>query len=143
MIPVNITKPSDIAVIFAIFALVVVTVGFGVQSVVDNQDVEANTSFYSNVKVRVTGEEGLKGAADDLSEGLEGQAGGSDTPSEEGILIGGFNSIRKLGKTFGIMKDSLGEGTTALGLDPIYWVLFTSVLLISFAVVMYTWLRGR
>lgn len=143
MIPVNISKPSDIAIIFAVFALVIVTIGFGVQSVIDNQNVSVNNSFYSNVKLRVTDTNGLKGTANDLSTGLAGQEGSSNEPSEESILVAGFNSIRKLGKTYRIMGDSLSEGGQILGIDPIYWVIFTSTLLISFGVVMYTWLRGR
>lgn len=143
MIPVNISSPRDVAIIFAVFALVIITVGFGVQSVIDNQDVEVNNSFYNNVKLRVTDASGLKGTADDMSSGLAGQEGSSNDPSEESLLVAGFNSIRKLGKTFKIMENSLSEGTGILGIDSIYWVIFTSVLLISFAVVMYTWLRGR
>jgi hypothetical protein len=141
MIPVNITKPNDIAVIFAIFALVIVTVGFGVTSIIDQQQTVVDNSYFTSVQVGVTGEEGLKGAADSMSTGLSGTAGTSNTPSTDNILVSGFNSMLRLGKTFRVMSDSLMTGTTILGIDPIYWMMFTSVLLISFAVVMYTWLR--
>lgn len=144
VVPVNITKPHDIAMIFAIFALVVVTVGFGLQSVVDRQNVtEVDTSFYTNVQLRVNSTQGLKGAADDVSTGLTGQEGASVTPSEESILLSGFNSVLRLGKTFRAMSDSLSEGGALLGIDPIYWLIFTSLMLITFGVVMYTWIRGR
>lgn len=143
MIPINISKPSDIAIIFAIFAMVIITVGFGVQSVIDNQNVVVDNSFYTNTQLKVSGEEGLKGTADDLSGGITGQVGSSNTPSEESILVGGFNSIRKLGKTYKAMTDSMTEGGQILGVDPIYWVIFASTLLIVFAVVMYTWIRGK
>lgn len=143
MIPINISRPQDIAIIFALFALVVITIGFGVQSIEDNQNVTVDNSFFQNVTYGVESSSGLKGSSDDVSAGLIGQEGASTTPSEESILLTGFNSILKLGKTFKTMSGALMEGVTMLGVPLVYWILFTSIILISFAVVMYTWIRGR
>lgn len=143
MIPTNISKPQDIVIIFALFALVVVTVGFGISSVENNQNVTVDTSFYENVHNRVNSTNGLKGTADSVSSGLIGQEGSTEETSESGILVKGFNSLLAVGKAYKITDTSINEATGLLGIDPIYWIIFSSVLLISFAVVMYSWIRGR
>ncbi len=143
MIPTNITRPQDLAAIFAVFALVVVTIGFGISGAVDNYNYTGDVSFYQNVSGRVTDASGLKGSADSVSEGLIGQEGASEIPSQEGILLQGFNSIRQIGANFQIMSDSLSEGVLFLGIPVIYWTIYTSILLLSFAVVMYNSIFGR
>lgn len=144
MIPTNISRPQDIVVIFAIFALVIVTVGFGIASVVQEQDVETDQSFFTNVYNNTIGSDGLKGTADSVSQGLVGTEGVSQDTSEGSILVRGFNSILSIGKTYRITSEALNEGSVKwLGIDPIYWLIYTSVLLVSFGVVMYTWIRGR
>ena len=143
MIPTNISRPQDIAIIFAILAGVVITIGFGIESINARQNATIDTSYFDAVYGRVNSSTGLKGSADTVSGGLIGEEGASTDTSEEGILVKGFNSILALGKTYKAASDSLSTGTGWLGIDPIYWILFTSVMLLSFGVVMYTWIRGR
>lgn len=144
MIPTNISRPQDIVVIFAIFAIVIGTIGFGIASVTQEQDVDVDDSFFTNVYNNATSSEGLKGTADSVSEGLTGTEGVSQDTSEESILVRGFNSILSIGKTYKITASALNEGSTKwLGIDPFYWIIYTSVMLVSFGVVMYTWIRGR
>ena len=88
------TRPLDIAMIFGIFALVIVTMGFGIESVMDFQNYEGDDSFFKNVSSRVSGAEGLKGSADASTTALTGQEGASDLPSQDGIVLQGFNSIK-------------------------------------------------
>lgn len=136
-------RPYDLAVIFAIFALVVVTFGFFIDGVNDYYDEDGDTSYFETVESTVTDSTGLKGAADDMSEGITGEEGASEDTSEEGIIIRGFKSVLKLGKTFTGMLDALDEGLTAIGVDPIYLTIVGSTLLIIFGVVLYTWIRGN
>lgn len=136
-------KPYDLPIMFAIFALVIVTVGFGVSSVNNIQNKSVDASYFESVESSVTSSTGLKGAADDMSEGITGDEGASEEPSEENIIIQGFKSVLKLGKTFVQMTDALDEGLTELGIDPIYVTVVSGVLIIVFGVVLYTWLRGN
>lgn len=144
MMPTNISRPQDIVIIFGIFALVVVTLGFGLSSIVQEQDVTADQTFFTNVYSNTTSTNGLKGTADSVSDGLVGTEGVSQDTSEESILVRGFNSIISIGKTFKITSNALNEGSVKwLGIDPVYWIIYTSIMLVSFGVVMYTWIRGR
>lgn len=143
MIPTNITSPKDIIVFFGLLAVIIVTVGLGIESVNSNQDADVNTSFYRNVRMTINSEEGLKGTADSLSQGISGQEGASNVPSEEGLIVQGFNSLLTIGKTFKITASATNEASTILGLDPIYWLLFTIVFLGSFAVVTISYLKFK
>ena len=78
-----------------------------------------------------------------LIPGLTGQEGASELPSEDNIVLQGFNSIRQLGANFQIMLAGMTQGFSILGIDPVYLIIFTSMLLIAFAVVMLNVLRGR
>lgn len=69
--------------------------------------------------------------------------GASELPSEDNIVLQGFNSIRQLGANFQIMLAGMTQGFSILGIDPVYLIIFTSMLLIAFAVVMLNVLRGR
>ena len=64
-------------------------------------------------------------------------------PSQDGIVLQGFNSIRQLGANFKIMSDSMTQGFGLLGIDPIYLIIFTSLFAIGFAVIMYNAVFGR
>ena len=136
-------KPQDLAWMFIIFSLVVVTFGFGLASVNDLQSADRDTSFFDSIKDNVTSERGLKGAADDQQGALIGGVGAGDSPTITNFIVQSFASLRDLGKTFGIVQDSLRQSGGMFGLDPIYWTLIVSGLLISFAAVLYTWLRGK
>lgn len=136
-------KPFDLAIVFGIFALVVVTALFGLESVSSKQGIEGNTSFFTAVENNINSNNGLHGTAADLSSGVTGQEEAGTTVSEDSLLTDAFNRMRDLGKTWLIVEDSLDELTKVLPIDPIYILTVTSMLLIAFVVVLYTWLRGR
>ena len=139
-------KPSDIAIIFGIFGLVVVTGLFGIQSVnfYTNQTAnEENIKFYTYVNDNITGEDGLKGAADDTTEALTGKEGFSLTELlTDNFVVRGFNSLVNLGKIFTSSNQALEIGAEQLALDPIYITIIVAILLIVFVVVLWTWLTG-
>jgi len=137
-------SPFDIAVVFAIFALVVVTVGFGIESIGDSGAVTQNTTFFSNVESDVYASTGLKGTSDEASDVIDP----SDEPvtveaTEEGIITQGLQSLRSVGSTYNSIKSSMSEGTAILGIDPIYYTVITFTLIIILFVIIYTWARGR
>lgn len=137
-------KPYDFAVIFGIFALVVVTIGFGIESVMTNTNASVgDTSFFTNVKLRVNGTDGLVATSQTMSNSIRGETSAGTTPSEEGLLVKGFNSLLSLGATFEIFSDSMADASAAIGIHPIYWTVILGVLLVIFAVTLYTWLRAR
>lgn len=138
-------SPFDIAVVFAIMALVVVTIGFGIESVEDQgANVNNKSSFFSNVEANVYSSTGLKGTSDEASDVIDP----SDNPvtveaTEEGIITQGLQSLRSVGSTYNSIKSSMSEGTAILGVDPIYYTVVTFTLVIILFVIIYTWARGR
>jgi len=137
-------SPFDIAVVFAIFALVGVTVGVGIESIGDSGAVTQNTTFFSNVESDVYASTGLKGTSDEASDVIDP----SDEPvtveaTEEGIITQGLQSLRSVGSTYNSIKSSMSEGTAILGIDPIYYTVITFTLIIILFVIIYTWARGR
>jgi hypothetical protein len=84
----------------------------------------------------------LKGAADSQKEALIGGEESGEEPTEAGFILKSFQAMRDLGKTFGVMSEALDGASTELGLPSFFWLLVSSGLLITFAVVIYTWLRG-
>jgi len=138
-------SPFDIVIVFAIMALVVVTIGFGITNIEDRGGTMGNkTHFFSDIKDDVYANTGLKGTSDEASDVIDP----SDEPvaveaSEEGIITQGLQSLRSVGGTYNSVKSALTEGTAILGIDPIYLSVVTFTLIIIIFVIIYTWARGR
>lgn len=135
-------KPQDLVWMFIIFAVIVVTFGFFLTSLQETQGVTQNSSFFANVQSQIESDEGLMGAANDSTGILTSPSGVGDDTDEAGFIKNSFNSLRNLGKVYAISKNSLGEAQSELKIDPIYIVLLSLGLLITFAAVLYTWLRA-
>ena len=136
-------KPYDLAVMFGIFALIVITVGFGVTNINTFTNSTHDESFFTNVENNVTSAKGLKGASDSSGTGLAGEVGSSETITQDSFIAKGFQSLLTLGQTWNLVESSMDEATDTLGINPIYITIITSILLIAFAVTLYTWLRGN
>lgn len=136
-------SPQDMAWMFIIFAAVIVTFGYGLVSVQEFQGVTQNASFFNSIENKVNSEEGLKGAAEAQEAALAGETGASGTPTEESIFVRSWNAMKDLGKAWSAFEDGMEEGMDIVGLNPIYWTLLSSGILITFAVVLYTWVRAR
>lgn len=136
-------RPSDFAWMIGIFAIFMIVAGLGVVSVNENQGLTKDTSLYTGFINATTNASGLKGASDDQSRFLDGEATGGAATTEEGFFLRSWRSMLSLSKTFTAMKDATGKVFLGeLSLDPNIWIIVTSCLLISFSVIMYAWLRG-
>jgi len=135
-------KPYDILVIFAIFALVVVTIGTAMGDINLLTNTTHNTSFYTTVDNRISNEDGFSAVTTDSAESIVGEEGAGDQATQEGFLLKGFNSLLKLGKSWGILEKTANEVVEEIPIDPIYITLILGLLLVSFAVVVYTYIRG-
>lgn len=138
-------SPFDIAIVFAIMALVVVTIGFGIESVEKTgANVGNKSSFFSNVKGNVYNSTGLYGTSKEASDVIDpsGQAVTVEA-TEENIITQGLQSLRSVGGTYNSVKNVLTQGTSILGLDRVYVSVITFTLIIIIFVIIYTWARGR
>lgn len=137
-------KPQDVAIMFALIAFVVVTMGFGIASIEEQGAYTDNTTFFSDVKGEVTATTGLKGTADEASKIIDPSSDQVQTEAtEEGIITQGLQSLRSIGGTFNSVKSTVTDGGKIIGLDPIYISIFIFTILIMFFVIVYTWARGR
>lgn len=138
-------SPFDIAIVFAIMALVVVTIGFGITSVEEQGAITGNkTTFFSNVENNVYNSTGLYGTSTEASDVIDpsGEPVQSDV-SEESIITQGLQSLRSVGSTYSSVRSALTEGQGILGIDPVYVSVVTFTLIIIIFVIIYTWARGR
>jgi len=136
------SKPQDLAVMFGIFALVIVTVGFALTDINSMVTTDYNNTYFSTIEERVESETGLQGAKDNSAEGLTGEEGSSEEASETGIILQGIKSLRTLGQTWAIVQESADESIDSLSLNPIYLTIIIALITISFAVVIYAYIRG-
>ena len=136
-----IDKPYDLAVIFGLFALVVATVGFGIANINDIVTVPHNDTFFTSVTQNANSSTGLKGSGDIAADGLTGTDGG-EAATQESFILKGINSLLTLGQTFNLVKTSINEGEGALNIPHIYFTIITSLLILAFAVTVYTWIRA-
>lgn len=137
-------KPSDIAWILGIAALVIVTFGFGVADVV-NQGVTADQSFFTSINNTIEGSGGLSEAGANLTSSLDdsGAAAGTSEEAWYQFLLDAGRSLLQLGKVWGLVKSSTTSAFSSMGIDPLYVSIIVGVLSITFVVVLYTWIRGR
>ena len=137
-------RPQDFVIMFMIVALVVVTAGFGVQSVEYQGATTNSVTFFDDVKGDVTSTTGLKGTADEASDVIDpsDQALQSEV-SEENIITEGLQSLRSIGGTLQSTRNAMTESGSILSIDPIYisTVVFTMIIILF--VLIYTWARGR
>lgn len=137
-------KPQDLAWMFIIFASVVVTIGFGVSMVNTEYSAGVDNTLFNNMTTRIDSSTGLKGAADAQTGILNGDEGSTtDANTRDSFILQGFQSLRQLGNTWSAVQDSIDEGFGYLGIDPIYVTLIMAGITITFAAVMYSWLRGN
>lgn len=141
-------RPFDIAVILCIFGLVIVTVGYGVESVASNNDAlnisDEKMAYFTAADntLRSNDDTYLKGTADQATESLSGEESQTET-SQENFIVSGFNSMLALGKTYKAVESLADEGTSIVGIPEIYLMSVISVLIIMLMVITYTWVRGN
>ena len=141
-------RPYDIAVILGLLGLVIVTIGFGVQSVIETNTAlnvsQDKLSYFDNAEniLRNNDSTYLKGTSDEATSALSGEEETSDT-SQENFIVSGFNSMLALGKTYKAVEDLADEGTRLVGIPEIYLMVVVSILIIMLMVVTYTWVRGN
>lgn len=138
-------SPFDIAVVFSIMALVVLTIGFAIESVEENGgNVGDKTYFFDNVETNVLNATGLKGTSDEASDVIDPSDNPVlDDPTEENIIQQGLQSLRSVGSTYSSVRQTLSEGTGILGIDAVYYTIIIFTLVIILFVIIYTWARGR
>jgi hypothetical protein len=136
-------RPTDMAFIFAIFAMVMITVGYGVTSVMNQQNasIDSDAQNYFN-KLKNNDLQAFGNNTNDINNALVAQEGQSDSPTEENILVRGFNSMLSIGRSFTLVTESLDYIATKTGIPDEFVVIIGGLLIMTLAVVTYSWLRG-
>ena len=135
-------SPLDLVWIFAIFGLVIVTIGFGVSDVVNEFSLTEDQSYFTSIEAQLNSSEGLQGTASRAGDTIGGEGEDRDE-NDVDIITGGYNTMKGLGKVFSLSKNAMTDTSVKLGIPAIYWQIISAALLISFFVVLYTWIRGK
>lgn len=135
-------RPYDLAVMIGLFALALITISLGVASVMDlGVEMDNKVSFINDTRSTVGRLETVGGAS---TGGLSGEEGTNpEETTEDNILKEGFQTLLGLGEVYAETKKSMNKGSSLLGIDPAYWTVGAALIIIIFATVVYTWLRGR
>lgn len=135
-------KPSDLVFMLALFCLAIITVGFGVTSVI-NDGAPTDTRATNFIVNSTTNAYTIQTSGDDLKDGiLTNEQGASTEPSEENIIVKGWSSLQQLGRTADAVQGTMSQAPGIFGVDEIYWIILSGALLCVFAVVMYSWIIG-
>ena len=135
-------RPQDLAWMFIIFALIVITFGLGITSINDIHDAGEDETFFTKISDDSQGSDGVVGASTAQQAALGGEEESGSQTTQEGFILKSWQAMRDLGKTFGIMDQAINEAQQELDIPGYFWVLVSAGLLITFAVILYTWLRG-
>lgn len=139
-----ISRPDSIAWIAGIVLVVIITIGFAVSDVTETGASDpVHEAFFTQAYAQAENQTGLVGAGSDATEALGGEEGTNTEPSETSILAAGFKSLLNLGKVWNSVKVSMNAGTGILSINPIYWLIGMALMAITFAVIVYTWIRGN
>ena len=137
-------SPFDIVIIFAIIAVIVITVGFGIDSIETQGANVGNKVFFSSIENDVYNSTGLKGTSDEASDVIDPSSNPvTAEASEESIITQGLQSLRSIAATYKSVEKVMKDGTAELGINAIYWNILAFTLIIIMFVIIYTWARGR
>lgn len=132
-------RPSDILFMFGIFAIIMLVVGMGITSIQENQNITVDDSYFVKINQQATQLQNITTTVDNA---LTNPTGQSEDPSEQSIIVAGFNSILSLGEIFTMIEYSFGVIADKLGVPVSILTIITTLILVTFAVVTYSWLRG-
>lgn len=135
-------RPSDLVVMVGIFLIIMTTVGIGIMSVEERQNVTIDSQTQSYITTVNGGVVSVKNTSDDISESLIGQSGSGTEPTEEGIITRSFNSILTIGRSFTVVEENLGALSAMFGIPTSLITIVLAMLLVVFGVVTYSWFRG-
>lgn len=77
-----------------------------------------------------------------LNSALQSQEGQSENPSQDNILIRGFYSVLKLGEVYSFIETNLYSLSQILHVPQEFITITILLIIVTFAVVVYSWLRG-
>ena len=135
-----IDRPYDFAVMFGIFAIIITWAGFGLVAIQD-AGVTEDSAFFSTVTNYYNSSTGLKGVSDGVATSLSDGDEGEQT--ESSFLVRAGRGLLKLGGSFKVMEGAANEAAGEVGVPEEFIGIIFAVLLIIFAVVLYTWWRGK
>lgn len=136
-----IDKPSDIAIMFGLAALVITVIGIGFVDVQGKMTSPENTTFFSSIGTYSNSSDYFKGAADDSTSALSGEQGTGG--SSDSFIVQMGLALFKLGKVWTAMKGALNEAVSQLGIPPEIIAILLGMIIISLAVAIYSFWRGQ
>lgn len=133
-------RPSDIAIIVGVGLLVILTCGLFITSIQTNQGVTQTSVVFTSADGQYNSS--YVTSSNDASGALTNSPGASNQPSETNIATASFNAILQLGSMITQAKNLLQNFQDELGIPTYFLAIIGSMLLVTFAVITYSWFRG-
>lgn len=136
-------NPTDVVVLFSIFALVIVTVGFAITDIESQGVSTGDTTLFTQVESNVNSGDGLKGSADQASDVIDPSDEQSPDSNEESLITQGLQSLKQIGSSFQAFRSALTSMQISLGIPSVLIDIVIYTLIVAFFVVIYAWFRGK
>lgn len=137
------SNPTDVVVLFSIFALVIVTVGFAITDIESQGVSTGDTTLFTQVESNVNSGDGLKGSADQASDVIDPSDEQSPDSNEESLITQGLQSLKQIGSSFQAFRTALTSMQISLGIPSVLIDIVIYTLIVAFFVVIYAWFRGK
>jgi hypothetical protein len=134
-------SPADIVIIFSIMAVIMITVGLGIDSINNDYGANINNSAFTTLGTQV--DQNYKNATSELSKAVQSESGASDTSTENNIIVKGFNAVLGLGRVVGYVFGNIEYMFGAMGLPSYFATLLIGLIITMFAIITYSWIRGN
>lgn len=135
-------RPSDIVFIVAIFGMVIITAGYFVSDLTSQGYVfESNSTAYLTATKTTVVEQVGATAVNVSKEGLEKDTG-QQSLDEGTIGSKALDSITKLGSATMNAGNLIEQTGKEVGIPSEFYFIVISLLVITFAVILFSWFRG-
>lgn len=139
-------KPNELAIMAGLFGIIIIFVGLFMGEIISMKGTqeETITSYITIITNGMNGTtESITGTSLSVQSGvLSGNASASTTTSEESLALDAWDSFKQLGNTYNVVRMSMSETSALFGIPTIFYVIISSMILITFVVVLWTWFKG-
>lgn len=133
------TRPSDIAVIAGIGLLVVLTMSGLIVSTQQFQNLTTNDPVFTTSNQSLNT---FKTSSASSNAALTNSPGQTDDQTDTSIYRASLNAVLGLGEMVSLSIDLVNQFVESIGIPDYFLWILTSLLTVTFAVVVYSWFRG-
>lgn len=136
-------RPDHLAWAAGIFITIIIGAGLMVSALMEKgADGGTQSDYFTGYNTSSFYTTSLGGSMIDAANATDPDEGQSEEPTEANIIKDGFQNLLNLGKVYSATKEHMIKGSTYLSIPPILWMMGIGLIIITFSVIIYTWIRG-